>query len=444
MEDIVLNPDRELSEDVLVLGLLVNGRTTLDDFKFSERIRAFANELQEFGLKIEEKGANTILTGVGFNYKVPTLLHIPESDNAMSLLLALASKDTETFFSATGSRSDLKRAKAFLADVFGVKEVQESESEAGNTISFHFESVLPFLKETREGCIPYLAKNAVLVNALVLGRTVEMEERSPVRSSFVEMLTYFGAQIQVQTTGMQEMSELERRIAKARGIKTERRVKTVISETKILTSHDYFVPSDPTEACALVILSILSPAFKGKKITLKNVLIAGDRAGAFSALRRMGAKIDFGTRHERYGTAYADVYSVYDKRLSSRRLAEDILCTCLEEYPFIALAACTADGESILRIPDSLSKELRPRCETLARNLKQTGASIGVYEEGLVVRGREELDAGHFDAENDPVLGLMFNAIALFSQGETVIENSGKIEIVFPDVIHKLKEIAKS
>ena len=70
--------------------------------------------------------------------------------------------------------------------------------------------------------------------------------------------------------------------------------------------------------------------------------------------------------------------------------------------------------------------------------------SIGVYEEGLVVRGREELDAGHFDAENDPVLGLMFNAIALFSQGETVIENSGNIEIVFPDVIHKLKEIAKS
>ena len=70
--------------------------------------------------------------------------------------------------------------------------------------------------------------------------------------------------------------------------------------------------------------------------------------------------------------------------------------------------------------------------------------ALNVYEEGLVVRGREELDAGHFDAENDPVLGLMFNAIALFSQGETVIENSGNIEIVFPDVIHKLKEIAKS
>ena len=423
MEDIVLNPDRELSEDVLALGLLVNGRTTLDDFAFTDRSRHFANLLQEFGLKVEEKGSNTILTGVGFSYQIPALLHIPESDNAMSLLLALASKDTETLFSATGTAEQLQKAKTFLAEVFGVKVENESDTEAGKTISFHFEHVLPLLKETREGCIPYLAKNAVLVNALVLGRTVEFDERCPVRSSFVEMLAYFGAQIQIQTTGMQEMSELERRIAKARGIKTERRVKTVISETKILTSHDYFVPNDPTEACALVILSILSPAFKNKK---------------------MGAKIDFGSRHERYGTAYADVISVYDKRLSSRRLAEDILCTCLEEYPFIALAASTADGESILRIPDSLSKELRPRCETLARNLKQTGASIGVYDEGLVIRGREELDAGRFDAENDPVLGLMFNVISLFSQGETTIENLGNIDVAFPGIVNKLKEIAQS
>lgn len=158
----------------------------------------------------------------------------------------------------------------------------------------------------------------------------------------------------------------------------------------------------------------------------------------------MGAKIDFGSRHERYGGAYADVISVYDKRLSARRLAEDILCTCIEEYPFIALAASTADGESILRIPDSLAKELRPRCEILAQNLKQTGASIGVYEEGLVVRGREELDAGNFDAENDAVFGLMFHVVKLFSQGETTIENEGQIDLIFPGIIDKLTEMAKS
>lgn len=440
MEEIVVNPDRELSEYALVLGLLVSGRTTLDDFVFTERSRAFAEILQEFGLVIEEKGNSTILTGTGFAYKVPVLLRLPESENAMVLLLALASKDCETLFTATGSEATLAYAKRFLQSVFGT--VLESESE--ENFVFRFVQDLPLLKETREGCIPYLSKNAVLLNALVCGKNLEFEERSQVRSGFVDMLGYFGANIQVQTTGGQEMTEMERRIAKARGIKTERRIKTSIQETKILTSRDYFVPGDPTEACAFVSLAVLSPVFKGKKVTVKNVLISLDRAGVFSALKRMGAKIDMGSRHERYGSAYADIVAVYEKRLSSRRLGEDILCTCLEEYPFIALSASTADGESILRIPDSLSKELRPLCENLSRNLKQTGASIGVYEEGLVIRGREELDAGRFDAEGNPVLGLMFHVLKLFSQGETHIENAESLESVFPGIVNKLTQLAQS
>lgn len=444
MSEFVLNPDRELAEDVLVMGLLVNGRTTLDDFVFTDRTRMLADLLSEFGLVVEEKGTSTILSGVGFSYKVPTLLKIPESENAMALLLALASRDEETLYTITGSDGMLQKARTFLADVFGAVIEREEQNASGGNLVVHFVKVLPVLKETREGCIPYLAKNAVLLNALVCGKNIECEERFPIRSEFVEMLAYFGADLHVQTTGTQEMSELERRMAKARGVRTERRTRTVICETKILTSRDYFVPGDPTEACAFAALAVLSPEFKGKKVTLKNVLVATDRAGAFAALKRMGARIDQGTRRERYGTAYADVTAVYEKRLSSRRLAEDILCTCLEEYPFIALAACTAEGESILRIPDSLSRELRPRCESLAKNLKQTGAQIGVYEEGLVIRGKEELDAGTFDAECDPVLELMFNVLALFSHGETVIENKGCVDKVFPGNTDKLKEMAKS
>ncbi len=444
MSEFVLNPDRELAEDVLVMGLLVNGRTTLDDFVFTERTRALADILLEFGLVVEEKGTATILSGVGFSYKVPPLLKIPESENAMALLLALASRDEETLYTVTGSERMLQKAKTFLSDVFGAVIESDEQNASGRMLAVHFAKVLPVLKESKEGCIPYLAKNAVLLNALVCGKNIDCEERFPIRAEFVEMLAYFGANLQVQTTGVQEMSELERRMAKARGVRTERRTRTVIGETKILTSCDYFVPGDPTEACALAALAVLSPEFKGKKVTLKNVLVATDRAGAFAALKRMGARIDQGTRRERYGTAYADVTVAYEKRLSSRRLAEDILCTCLEEYPFIALAACTAEGESILRIPDSLSKELRPRCESLAKNLKQTGAQIGVYEEGLVIRGKEELDAGTFDAESDPVLELMFKVLSLFSHGETLIENEGHVGKVFPGITDKLKEMVKS
>ncbi len=438
MDEIALNPDRELSEAALAMGLLVTGRTTLDNFSWTRRSRAFAEQLREFGLSVEDRGRNAVLTGVGFSYKVPVLLRLPESDFAMSLLFALASKDSETLYTVTGPENRLERAKDFLKNVFAA--VFEESPQVDGSFSFHFAGGMPVPRETREGCIPYLAKNAALLNALVTGKNVTFEEKSTVRSEFVEILAYFGAKIEVQTTGNEEMSELERRLAKARGIKTERRIRTTLSETKVLTGRDYFVPADPTEAAAFATLHALSPAFKGKKAELKNVLISADRAGVFSALRRMGAKIEVGSRHERYGTAFANITTTYGGRLSSRRLGEDILCTCLEEYPFIALAACTAEGESILRIPDSLSKELRPLCESLARNLKQTGASIGVYEEGLVVRGREGLDAGTFDAAEDPVLELVFSVLSLFSQGDSTIENGGSAGEAFPGILEQLKE----
>ena len=161
MSEFVLNPDRELAEDVLVMGLLVNGRTTLDDFVFTERTRTLADLLREFGLVVEEKGTNTILSGVGFSYKVPPLLKIPESENAMALLLALASRDEDTLYTVTGSERMLQKAKTFLSEVFGAVIESEGQNASGRTLAVHFVKVLPVLKETREGCIPYLAKNAV-------------------------------------------------------------------------------------------------------------------------------------------------------------------------------------------------------------------------------------------------------------------------------------------
>ena len=49
------------------------------------------------------------------------------------------------------------------------------------------------------------------------------------------------------------------------------------------------------------------------------------------------------------------------KRLQGRRFSEDTIATGLEEYPFLAVAACFAEGETILRIPKEIRKEMRAR-----------------------------------------------------------------------------------
>ncbi len=435
MAEFLMNPDREMVEQALVMGLLVNGRTVLEDFVWTDRSLLFAKALGEFGLRFEQKGHQLVLDGLGLQYKCPTYLSVSFGAHAMTLLLGLASRDTDTLYTVAGSSESLALAKQILAQYFCIR----TESEKQDSLVFQFLDQMPEAKLTPVGNVPYLLKNAILLNALVKGKSVVIEEREPIRDQWSEMLQYFGVPMTLDKDSGVEMDELAKRMAKAKGIRTERKFVTRLNEVKLLTSHDYFVPGDTTEASALATLGVLAPLPKEKKFLLKNVCINTGRSGIFSVLKRMGADVEITSRRERYGSPFGNVETKPGKRLQGRRLSPDMLSNCLEEYPFLALAASAADGETILRVPECLAVTMRPLFERLAENLRKTGAEVGVYEEGLVIRGREELDGGTFDCAGDPVVGLMLFVLSLFATGTTTIEGIECVDVTFPGIREKLK-----
>lgn len=438
MNEYRMNPDREMLEQTFVLSLLVKGRTVLEDFSWTKSSKAFADFLKQCGLSFELKGHQLVLEGRGFEYSFPTVIPAVFSDQSFALLMALASRDTETIYTINGTPEALSLAENVLNTCF----IIQKDSKTEDLISFHFTHEMPSLQETAFGNIPYLKKNAALLHALITGKTLSFTEHTPVRDQWSRMLAYFGASLMIDAgTDNTEMDELERRLAKMRGIKQERIVKTDLKETKIITSRDYFVPGDPTEAAAFATLWALAPLPKGSKILLKNVGMNNSRAGVFSALKRMGALIETTSRRERYGDSLGNIEIEHGKRLSARHLSGDFLGNSLEEYPFLALAACTAEGESILRIPDIYAESFKPLFEILALNLRKTGADIGIYEEGLVIRGREECDGGDFDCENHPVAGLAFFILSLFAKGNSTVKGLECVETVFPGVCEKLKGV---
>jgi 3-phosphoshikimate 1-carboxyvinyltransferase len=438
MAEFLMNPDREMVEQALVMGLLVNGRTVLEDFVWTDRSLRFAKVLGEFGLRFEQKGHQLVLDGTGLQYKCPTFLSVSFEAHPLSLLLGLASRDTDIVYTVAGSTESLALARKILTEYFCVK----IESESSDSIVFQFLDKMPEPKLTPVGNVPYLFKNAILLNALVSGKNVVIEERQPIRDQWSELLLYFGVPMTLDKDTGEVMDELARRMAKAKGIKVESKLVTRMQEAKVLTSHDYFVPGDTTEAAAFATLGVIGPLPKENRILLKNVGINTGRSGFFSALKRMGADVEFTSRRERYGSAFGNIEVKRGKRLQGRRLSPEILSNSLEEYPFLALAACAADGETILRVPECLSEGMRPLFERLAENLRKTGAEIGVYEEGLVIRGKEELDAGTFDCNGDPVLGLMLFVLSLFATGITTVEGIECVEAAFPGVCEKLKSAA--
>lgn len=435
-----VNADREMLEQSLVLALLVKGRTVLDDFKKTPEVMRFAEALKEFGLEYKEVGNQLVLEGVGFQYRIPTILPSGFSANAEVLIWALAYKDKETRFTIFA-----KNAENFKARVELLKKLTSAvvEEESDSAISFHFTERIPNLKKASFGGFPYLARNFSLLTALLEEREISLEEKFSVRDSFSSMMVYFGANMKFEVHTPELKDELSRRLAKAKGMKLERTWRILLGETKIMTSRDYYIPGDVTEALTLAIASLFSANKDGEII--KNVVVGGSRAAAFSILKRMGADFDISGRRERYGEPYGDVAvkPLSNKRLQGCHFAGDQMAVAVEEIPLLAIAACYAEKETIFRIPQEEVEAAMPLLENLAMNLRQTGAEIGVYEDGLVIRGKEELDVGEFDCTGFPIVGLALSILAARVKVPVAIAGIEKTDEMFPGVRESVSRICQ-
>lgn len=449
--DITLNPDRERMELSLVMALLVNGRTVFDDFNFAAGVESFAENLKEFGLSYVREGHQLVLTGKGFAYNLPSLLpfdlnkSLVFSEHRLVLLWTLASKDLEQIYTFASNNDELSlqsisRAKELLQKYFKIKIVTDEPAK----FAFTFASEDVNLKKDSLGNIPYIMRNRILLRNLIRGGYFSFEEKSLVHDQFTKMLGYFGVNIKYEGRGMEQLTELERRMMMAQGKKVERTQFTEIAETPIITGREYFIPADTTEAMAFILLMTIGNIPKNAEICLKNVELNSSRAGALTCLKRMGANFETVSRREKFGDVYGDIM-VYpmatNKRLQGRRFSEDVMATGIEEYPFLAVAACYAEGETILRVPKEIRQKMRPLNESLAINLRKTGAEVGVYDDGLVIRGLETIVNGsNFDGGESPENGLALSVLSMALENTEEILNEEIIEKTYPKILKKLAE----
>ena len=95
-----------------------------------------------------------------------------------------------------------------------------------------------------------------------------------------------------------------------------------------------------------------------------------------------------------------------------------------------------------MRVPKEVRKEMRPKNEFLAVNLRKTGAEVGVYDDGLVIRGLETIVNGSdFDGGDSAQMGLALSVLSLALQNDEPVENMDKVEAMFPGVVDKLKNV---
>jgi 5-enolpyruvylshikimate-3-phosphate synthase len=78
----------------------------------------------------------------------------------------------------------------------------------------------------------------------------------------------------------------------------------------------------------------------------------------------------------------------------------------------------------------------------LAENLRKTGAEVGVYDDGLVIRGLETIVNGSdFDGGDVPENGLALSVLSLALENDEPVANVELVERTYPGVLSNLKQL---
>ena len=113
----------------------------------------------------------------------------------------------------------------------------------------------------------------------------------------------------------------------------------------------------------------------------------------------------------------------------------------------LAVLATQATGQFVIRDVDHLRQGDYDFVAHLVELLRQRGAKVGEFPEGLVVDGGLPLSGGVIDAKGDVGLVLAFAVAGLLAEEEMTIQGAECLDGVYPDFFAALaavKETRKS
>jgi len=191
------------------------------------------------------------------------------------------------------------------------------------------------------------------------------------------------------------------------------------------------VPNDISAAAAWLVLAACHP---DAHLRLEGVGVNPTRTGVLDALRLMGADIGLEEErpHEAEGPEPVADITVRSSQLRGAVIEGDLVPRAIDELPLIALAACFARGETVIRDAAELRVKESDRIRATARELRRLGADIQELPDGLRIRPTGGLRGATVSSHGDHRLAVMLGLAGALARGQTIIRNAGAVAVSYP------------
>ena len=198
------------------------------------------------------------------------------------------------------------------------------------------------------------------------------------------------------------------------------------------------VPGDLSSAAYFLVAGALVP---GSEVAVADVGINPTRTGVLDILRMMGACVEVRDEREEGGEPVGTV-AVRAGPLRGVLIGGTVIPRAIDELPVLAVAACLAAGETVIRDAAELRLKESDRVAVLARELGRLGADITPQPDGLVIAGGRRLHGGRVRSGGDHRIAMALAVAGLCADGPVIIEDSACVETSFPGFEAALRRAA--
>ena len=398
--------DKSISHRSLIFNAIAEGQATIERILESEDVRSTAACLAALGVEIDwPEGSSTArVHGKGLHSlaEPSDVLDCGNIGTSMRLLLGLLAG--QPFLSVLSGDASLRsRPMARVIKPLSQMGANISARKGGTLAPVAVAGGSLRAIDYQSPMASAQVKSAITLAGLFAGGTTTVREPEKSRDHTERMLSAMGADISSEGT-----------------------LVTVHPAAK-LAPLSLRVPGDISSAAPWLVLAACHP---DAEILLHGVNTNPTRTGLLDILESMGASVERLEERTSGGEPVADL----DVRSSKLRATTDggsLVPRAIDELPLVALMACFAEGETVVRDAEELLVKESDRVQATVSLLSAMGARISPRPDGFVVEGPARLSGAAVDGLGDHRVGMLGAIAGALASGETHIANDA-VAVSYP------------
>lgn len=406
--------DKSISHRAIMFGAIANGVTIVRNFLQGADCRSTIECFRKLGVKIEESIDEIRIYGTGFDGLIEPvdILDVGNSGTTTRLILGLlAGRPFHTVI--IGDESIAKRPMHRVTQPLQEMGAIIQGRNQGNytPLSIVGGQLKPIQYEMPVASAQ--VKSALLLAALQIDGETTIIEPVSTRDHTERMIKQFGGKIKleqhtIKITGKQELH----------GAKID-------------------VPGDISSAAFFMVAAAL---INNSEVVLENVGLNPTRIGIIEVLKEMGGDIHI---EENCDQTYESVGNITVKtsNLKGIEIGGDLIPRLIDELPIIALLATQAEGTTIIKNAEELKVKETNRIDTVVKELKTLGADIEATNDGMIIKGKVQLNGGHVHSHGDHRIGMMLGIASLISKDTVHLEGTDAINVSYPTFFEDLHQL---